>query len=125
MPPLTDARLHLAKSAEFLQAANSNLQAGHHNAATSDAVVSGINAKDAICLKLTGKTTKRDNHLEAVSELKRAGRRGIELSGTLDRLLRLKTKSQYQTVSVTASDAKNAVVWAERLHEAAKQIVNE
>jgi hypothetical protein len=36
-----------------------------HNAATSDAVVSGINWNDAICLTLTGRTGKSD--AEAIS----------------------------------------------------------
>lgn len=55
---LQDARAHLAKAREFLTAAESAASQDLHNAATSNAVVSGINSKDAICLQLTGTTTK-------------------------------------------------------------------
>ena len=56
MTPSNDAKAHLAKSQEFLASAEDNLALGRLNAATSDAVISGIDAKDAICLKLTGRT---------------------------------------------------------------------
>jgi len=51
MGALDDAHAHLSKSREFLDAAENDLVAEHCNAATSSAVTSGINAKDAICLK--------------------------------------------------------------------------
>ena len=56
------AQLHLEKAGEFLAAARIDLAAGHVNAATSNAVIAGINAKDAVCLKLTGVTSKSDDH---------------------------------------------------------------
>lgn len=65
------------------------------NAATSNAVIAGINAKDAICLVLTGKTSKANDHRQAVAELRKAGKIGAGLAATLDRLLKPKTKSQY------------------------------
>jgi tRNA A37 threonylcarbamoyladenosine synthetase subunit TsaC/SUA5/YrdC len=123
MGALDDARSHLIKAAEFLAAASANLAADRFNAATSDAVVSGINSKDAICLKLTGRTAKPDNHNSAVAELKGSGREGADLAPTLDRLLRLKTRSQYQTISVVRSDAENATRWAEKLEDGARRII--
>lgn len=123
MTPHSDARLHLAKAIEFLDAAQTNLDAGHVNAATSDAVVSGINSKDAICLKLTGRTGKSVNHGTAVDELRGAGRAASDLAPTLSRLLTMKTKSQYMSISVAPADAANAVGWAERLLNGAKRIV--
>jgi uncharacterized protein (UPF0332 family) len=119
-----DARAHLEKAREFLEAARSNQHLGLHNAAASDAVVSGVNAKDAICLRLVGKTQKSEDHRQAVEELKHAGPAGAELASTLSRLLRLKTKAQYQTASVAASDAARAVEWAARMVEAAEQVVS-
>lgn len=89
MSPLNEARLHLQKAREFLEAAKLNLEAGLHNPATSDAVLSGINAKDAICLKLVGRTNKTQNHNEAPEELERAGKRAGELATTLKRLIGL------------------------------------
>ena len=100
MTTLELARLHLSKAEEFLEAAETNLDQKLYNATTSDAIISAINAKDAICLGLTGHTSKSDNHAEAVQELKRAGRAGSELSATLNRLLKLKTRSQYAPMSV-------------------------
>jgi predicted Zn-dependent protease len=90
-----EAQLHLAKAREFLEAAEGSRDRKLYNAATSDAIISAINSKDAICLALTGRTSKSDNHADAVPELKRAGPAGADLSPTLNRLLKLKTKSQY------------------------------
>jgi hypothetical protein len=93
------------------------------NVATSSAVSSGINSKDAMCLKLTGRTAKAENHPDAVQELKQAGAVAAPLATTLGRLLRLKGKSQYQASSVARADAERAVNWAERLHDGARSIV--
>ena len=121
MGVLDDARDHVAKAEEFLDAARASFDASRFNAATSDAVVAGINAKDAICLQVTGRTVRTDDHRQAVAELKASGRFGAELSVTLDRLLRMKTRSQYQTTSVARSDADNAVRWATKLVVAARR----
>lgn len=123
MGALDDARSHLIKAKEFLDAARANLAAERFNATTSDAVVSGINSKDAICLKLTGRTGKTDSHQSAVAELKVSGREGADLASTLDRLLKLKTRSQYETISVARRDAENAARWAEKLEDGARRIV--
>lgn len=118
-----EARAHLAKAREFLQAAQFNVDLELFNAATSDAVVSGVNSKDAICLRLTGTTRKADNHHEAVAELKAAGPVDSSLAPTLSRLLKLKTKAQYQSASVARADATKAVEWATRMLEAADAVV--
>jgi hypothetical protein len=122
--PLDDARAHLAKAREFLEAARVNHDLGLDSAATSDAVISGINSKDAICLRLTGRTRKSDNHAEAVTELKAAGPAGTAVAPTLSRLLKLKTKSQYQLESISAADAARAIEWATRLVEGAETVVS-
>jgi uncharacterized protein (UPF0332 family) len=120
---LQDARAHLAKAKEFLEAAELALDADLFNAATSDAVVSGINSKDAICLKLTGTSTKADDHNAAPAELRRAGKAGADLEATFKRLLNLKSRSQYQTVSVQRRQARDAVTWADRMYVAARSVV--
>lgn len=119
MSALTDAAAHLGKAREFLEAAELNNDRDLYNAATSNAVTSGINSKDAICLTLTGRTGKSENHAEALVELRATGSVGRAQAPTLDRLLRLKPKSQYQAASISASDAKKAISWAARLLEAA------
>ena len=125
MTATDQARLHLAKAREFLEAAENGRDLGLHNAAASDAVISAINSKDAICLALTGRTAKSDNHAQAVDELKRSGHTGAELATTLSRLLNLKTRSQYASRSVSATDAGKAVEWAARMHASAESVVRD
>ncbi|MFD7158422.1 HEPN domain-containing protein [Kribbella sp. NPDC059898] len=119
MPALDEARAHLAKAREFLEAAELTNDLQLYNAAASNAVTSGINSKDAICLALTGRSKKSDNHAEAIAELKGAGATGRDCSTTLSRLLRLKSKSQYQSASVSTADAAKSIEWAARLLETA------
>ena len=87
-------------------------------------MLSGINSKDAICLAFTSRTSKSQDHLQAVEELRRAGRTGKNLAPVLQRLLQLKSKSQYENDSVSLRDATSAVAWATRLFEAACEIAN-
>ena len=123
MSALNEARAHLEKAREFLDAARVNLDFEQFNAATSNAVLSGINSKDAICLRLTGTTRKAEGHNEAVAELKAAGPVGVKLAPTLQRLLKLKTKSQYQSISIAVADASKALDWAARLLSGAEEVV--
>ena len=125
MNGLDEARLHLAKAREFLDAAETSRDLGLDNAAVSDAVISAINSKDAICLALTGRTGKSDNHAQAVDELKRAGQAGAKLATALGRLLNLKTRSQYAARSVSAADASKAVDWADRMFTTADGVVRD
>lgn len=59
MTALEDAKVHLTKAREFLDAAEADQDLELYNAATSDAVTSGINSKGAICLVLDGPPTSR------------------------------------------------------------------
>jgi predicted nucleotidyltransferase len=93
------------------------------NAAASNAVIAGISSQDAICLKLTGRTTKTDAREAAVKELRGAGSGTSELATALGRLLRMKPNSQCQRASVSAGDAARAVGWAVALVEGAARIV--
>ena len=124
MTALADARAHLSKAREFLDAARFSNDLEQVNAATSNAVISGINSKDAICMRLLGATRKADSHQEAVAELRSSGPAGKELASTLSRLLKLKTKAQYQSASVTATDAAKAIEWASRLLDGAEKVVS-
>jgi uncharacterized protein (UPF0332 family) len=118
-----DAAAHLAKAEEFLTVARAALALEQFNAAASTAVTAGINAKDVICLRLTGHTSKSDDHRQAAKELAHAGQTGKTLESTLDRLIALKPKSQYQPVQVTAAEARHAVDWAARMLAAAEQVM--
>ena len=123
MGALDDARAHLAKAQEFLAAAEFTLDEDLFNATTSSAVSSGINSKDAICLRLTGVSRKTDNHAQAVAELARAGGVGAALTQTFSRLLRMKPAAQYQASSVRPADAGKAVQWAMRMLQVATDVV--
>lgn len=93
MTALAEAKAHLRKAQEFLEAAEVERDLELFNAATSSAVTSGINSKDAICLALTASTGKTDRHADAVSELRRAGPGTKPLATILGRLLKLKSES--------------------------------
>lgn len=123
MQPLEAARAHLRKARQFLDAADVELSGELYDAAASSAVLAGINAKDAICLRLTGRTGKTDNHQAAVGELARAGPAGKALEATFRRLIGMKTAAQYQAAPISAGDARRAVEWATRIVEAAGDVV--
>ena len=123
MSSLDDARAHLVKARAFLKAAEQNDDAALYDPATSNAVLSGINSKDAICLKLTGKTGKSENHDQAVKELGSSGQVGRTVSPIFARLLKLKPKSQYQAAATSASDAAKAIGWAQKLLDTASDVV--
>jgi hypothetical protein len=52
-----EALAHLDKAQEFLEAARIALDERWHNAATSSAVLAGINAKDALCFGSVGRSS--------------------------------------------------------------------
>ena len=122
MGPRDQARVHLRKAGEFLDAARLELERDLPTAAASSAVLAGINAKDAICLRLTGRTGKSDDHRSAVPELAAAGPTGKALESTFRRLLALKTAAQYQAALIGRTDATKAVEWATRMVDAARDV---
>lgn len=120
MTPLEAAKAHLRKAEEFLQAAEMSLDREQFNAATSSAVTSGINSKDAVCLTLTGSSAKSENHATAVKELKAAGPDAARLVPAFTRLLKPKTKAQYQAESVARSEAVSSLRNARQMLEGAQ-----
>jgi hypothetical protein len=123
MSTTSTARAHLLKAVEYRTEARVAFERGHANVATSNAVIAGINAKDAICLALVGSTGKADDHRQAVAELRRAGPLGAELAPRLDRLLKPKTKAQYQSVPMSPRDAEAAIRQAEKLVDGARSLL--
>lgn len=119
-----EARPHLAKAREYLDAARTALEHGHHNAACSLSVTSGINAKDVICIVSVGSTDKSDRHDKAVDELRKSGPVGMAMAETLRKLLGAKSKSQYSAASVSRSDADAAIKRAERMCDAARSLLD-
>lgn len=119
-----EARAHLAKAREFLDAARLEIDADLLTAAASSAVLAGINAKDAICLRLTGRTSKSDDHRAAVPELAAAGPAGKALESTFRRLLALKTSAQYQAAPISRANAAKALDWATRMVDTARDVAS-
>jgi len=117
MGPREDADHHLRKAREFLEAAGIEFERGLFTAAASSSVLAGINSKDAICLRVTGRTGKSDDHRSAVPELSAAGPVGKTLESTFRRLLGLKTSAQYQATPIGRADA---IVSASRMVDAAR-----
>jgi uncharacterized protein (UPF0332 family) len=128
MSVLDDAKSHLAKAREFLEAADIERDHELYNAAISNAVISGINSKDAICLTLTRTTQKSTNHVNAVGELEAAGAQTkhasttSRLAGLLELLLAMKTRAQYAPYRFTHDDATTAIEQAQALLDAAMAI---
>lgn len=122
MGPRDDAHRHVRKAREFLDAAGLELEHELYTAAASSAVLAGINAKDAICLQLTGRTGKSDDHRSAVPELAAAGPAGKALESTLRRLLALLTTAPYQAVPIGRIDATKAIAWATRIVDTARDV---
>ncbi|OZB88548.1 MAG: hypothetical protein B7X41_07555 [Microbacterium sp. 14-71-5] len=118
-----DAGRHLHKAIEFLDAAELELDRGLTTAAASSAVLAGINAKDAICLRTTGRTGKSDDHRSAVPELGATGPAGKALESTFRRLLGLKTIAQYQAAPIAHGDAAKAAEWARRMVDTARDVM--
>ena len=102
-----EARPHLAKAQEYLDAARLVLEYGHNNAACSLSVTAGINSKDVVCILSTGRTDKSDSHDKAVEDLSKSGPAGA-----------------HAAPSVTQSDAEQCVKQAGRLVDDAKELFN-
>lgn len=111
---------HLGKGQEFLDAAELSLDVGLLDAAASNAVTAGINAKDAICLVANGTTRKADNHQEALKELRGVSLIGNRLHNPFKRLLALKSRSQYSSTTTTRRQAADAVRWATTMLDEAR-----
>ena len=129
MSAVDESRIHLEKAREFFDAADQNRDAGLYSAAISNAVISGVNAKDAICLALTRTTGKSDRHDDAIGELEAAGAMTKHATTTenlataLGRLLSIKGRAQYAPIRFSREDAEASIQWAQELLDGATTIV--
>lgn len=124
--PVTMLQVHeyLAKSEEFLLAATSELESERSIAATSLAIHAGINAADAVCGARLGKRAAGQDHRGTVRLLRsEAGEDGTLLARDLQRLLPLKTKTEYEPDDIPLSKAASAVEWAKRCVDVAHRVV--
>jgi hypothetical protein len=117
-----DARAHLAKAGEYLQAATDSLALDNRVAATGNAVHAGIAAADAIAAALVGSVWAGE-HSQAPAHLEKAGADGRQAATQLRRLLPLKTKAEYDPAPIGQGEARAAVKAAERILAIAERVV--
>jgi len=119
----TQARAYAAKAAEFLAAAEAELKAKRHVAATSLAIHAAINAADAVTGIRTGQRAAGQNHDEVLALLRDAGPDGAEVHAQLARLLPLKTTVEYDPDDIPGPAAGRAVERARRCVRTAQRLV--
>lgn len=113
----------LTKAEQFLAAADSVRVLSDEHADVSDAYVTlcvhgGIAACDVICCARLGRHAQGENHAEAVALVKTAD---LDAAKHLAALLKLKTKSGYSHLAVTAAEFTRAGRAAEALIQAARR----
>lgn len=118
----SEAAEHLAKAVQFFAVAEFALEAGMTDAATSNAVLAGIRASDAICAMRTGRYSRAKGHAEAVALVRQAGPEGRTAATLLSRLLAVKSKAQYDTTMISSDAAQRAVEGARKLMTLARQV---
>jgi uncharacterized protein (UPF0332 family) len=117
-------RAYVAKSEEYLKAAERELAERLYIAATSLAIHAAINAADAICGIRLGKRSSGQNHEEVLGLLATAGVDGKDVAKELGRLLPLKTKTEYDPEDVSKTEAGRAVERARRCVAVARRAVD-
>ncbi|HTW09827.1 MAG TPA: hypothetical protein VME46_20155 [Acidimicrobiales bacterium] len=115
-----EAASYLAKSEEFLRAAQDSLGLGNNTAAVGNSVHAGILAADAIAA-VRSRAVWRGEHAQAPAHLDAAGEDGKQAARHLRRLLPLKTRAEYDPDPIGAADAKSAVSAAARMVAIARQ----
>jgi HEPN domain-containing protein len=117
------ARSYATKAAEFLAAAEAELAAKRHIAATSLAIHAAINAADAVTGVRTGQRAAGQSHDDVLALLRDAGPDGAELNTQLTRLLPLKTTAEYDPDEIPGPTATKAVERAGRCVRIAQRVV--
>jgi uncharacterized protein (UPF0332 family) len=120
----TEALAHLHKAHEFLDAAETAAESVWPNTAASNAVTAGINAKDALCFGLSGRSVAAEDHRASVTELAALGASGKKAATAFDRLLGMKDRAQYDRRDVSDTDAKAALRRARTMLDEAEQVLS-
>ncbi len=120
---INQVRGYLAKAEEYLLAASSELEAERSIAATSLAIHAGINAADAVCGARLKIRAAGQDHKEALRLLGSAGEDGIQLAKDLERLLPMKTRTEYEPDGIPPATAARAVERAQRCVRIAQRVV--
>jgi hypothetical protein len=97
--------------------------AAHAGIAAALAVLGGIAASDAACCAKLGERSRGQSHEEAVVLLERVVPGGPAMARDLHRLVARQDDSHYGLHSVSQTDARKMVEWAQRLVTAARRAV--
>jgi hypothetical protein len=120
-----EARARLGTARAYLDVAlrvmDEPARAEYLNVAAGLSVLAGIAASDAICGIRLGRIHRGDDHLGAQDLLKQATQDGSKLASQLGRLLSLKDAAHYGVQVVSTRNATDAIKWAERLLERARE----
>ncbi len=124
---ISEARTRLRSAQAYLEVAELVLDERTPeeflSVSTGLAVLAGIAASDSICCARTGNRHRGDDHRGATRLLGQATPDGQALATTLLRLLDLKDEAHYGVTSVAPRRARDAVKWAGRLTERAREEV--
>ena len=123
-PPRTRAvrkelyRNYLAKSSEFLRAAQDSLRRGDHDACVSAAIHSGINLADALAAFYLQMRSAGEGHEDALALVRRVPLPAAEserILRHLSALLDVKNAAEYEDRLLRAREAEAAMKHLERL----------
>ena len=116
-----DVAARAAQARSFLEAARMAMEFASElgdgpsaNVATSNAVLAGIAAADAICGKALQLRSNSSNHAEAIALLRRAYG-GDTAANHLKALVAIKSTAAYEPRMVTAAKSAEALQHADRL----------
>lgn len=106
-----DSKGFLGKAVEFLEAAKWSLDQNFLAPAVGNAVHAGISGADALCAAKAGETSSSE-HADAVAKVRH---HDVQVARCLSRLLKMKTRAEYDPQEPSPQQAKEAVESAERL----------
>ena len=105
-----DARMRQAKAFAVLARLNPDSDDGPtRSAAVSNAVLAAIAAADGICCTRLGRHSSDTNDDQVLVLLRHCGKVGEDAAKTIQALLALKSKAQYQETDPTAGETKQAL----------------
>jgi hypothetical protein len=122
---IAEARSRLATATAYLETAELVLSEGERDeflsVSAGVAVLAGIGAADAICCVRLGRRHRGEDHRGAAALLEQATPDGQKLAICLLRLLDVKDAAHYGVVVISPRRATDAVKWASRLLERARE----
>ncbi len=110
------ARARLAQAEKYVEVAQLVLDEDEFaGVAASLAVLAGVAASDAACCARLGERHRGQSHATAAGLLATVEPSGPELAKDLSRLLQRKDDAHYGLLSVSSSEERSMVVWASRM----------